>query len=176
MWTSIWKCCPFGNFIRNFSIPTFSGYKEMTRLWITIAIMWIPNTPTVPRHDIWSTRFSVSVKNSSHFVEYKAAKDVGEDLLKRQTVGLEAYRLQSLSLGVVEVAWEHTVTWLLGELCQEVCKVSLRKTDDKVKSSLHWVNQNTERRRTASTVTTSCIKRKDLMEKHVLLLHKQETK
>lgn len=49
-----------------------------------------------------------------------------EDVLERQTAGLEAYRLQGLSLGGVEVAREHAVTWLLGELCQEVCQVSLQ--------------------------------------------------
>lgn len=39
---------------------------------------------------------------------------------------LEANRLESLSLSVVEVPWEHAVTWLLGELHQEVRQVSLR--------------------------------------------------
>lgn len=38
-----------GLLFRNFSIWTFSGYKEITRLLITIATVWIPNTPTVPR-------------------------------------------------------------------------------------------------------------------------------
>lgn len=39
--------------------------------------------------------------------------------------GLEAYGLQRLSLVVVEVAWKHAVTWLLGKLRQEVRQVSL---------------------------------------------------
>lgn len=50
-----------------------------------------------------------------------------EDVSKQQWAGLEAYRLQGLSLRVVEVAWEHAVTWLLGKLCQEVCQVCLGK-------------------------------------------------
>lgn len=44
-----------------------------------------------------------------------------------KTARLEAYRLQGLSLGLVEVAWEHAVTRLLGKLCQEVRQVSLRR-------------------------------------------------
>lgn len=48
-----------------------------------------------------------------------------EDVLELPSAGLEAYRLQGLSLSVVEVAWEHAVTRLLGELCQEVCQVGL---------------------------------------------------
>lgn len=50
-----------------------------------------------------------------------------EDVSERQVAVLEAYRLQGLSLGVVQVAWEHAVTRLLGELCQEVCQVGLEK-------------------------------------------------
>lgn len=52
---------------------------------------------------------------------------------------LEANRLESLSLSVVEVPWEHAVTRLLGELRQEVRQVSLRgkkNTQDEVRNSL----------------------------------------
>lgn len=42
------------------------------------------------------------------------------DVLERQTARLQAYRLQGLSLGVVEVVGEHAVTRLLSELCQKV--------------------------------------------------------
>jgi len=48
-----------------------------------------------------------------------------EEVLERHSAGLEAYRLQCLSLGGVEVTREHAVTWLLGELRQEVRQVRL---------------------------------------------------
>lgn len=43
-----------------------------------------------------------------------------DDVLEHPTVKLQAYRLQGLSLSVVEVAGEHAVTWLLSELYQKV--------------------------------------------------------
>lgn len=50
-----------------------------------------------------------------------------EDELEYQTARLQAYRLQGLSLSVVEVVREHAIAWLLSKLCQKVRQVSLRR-------------------------------------------------
>lgn len=56
-----------------------------------------------------------------------------------QRVELEADWLQSLSLWVVEVAWEHAVTRLLGKLSQEVCEVGLQRECGEKKSSAYKI-------------------------------------
>lgn len=48
-------------------------------------------------------------------------------VLETRRVELETDGLQGLSLRVVQVAWEHAVTRLLGKLSQEVCEVGLQR-------------------------------------------------
>lgn len=56
------------------------------------------------------------------------------DVFEGHVTRLEAYGLQGLSLVVVEVAWKHAVTWLLGKLRQEVRQVSLENKVDQLKN------------------------------------------